>query len=462
MDFSAAQIIRGHWKLIVLTAVLAAVLAYGVSYLFAPTYGATSRVLVRARETRFLTATGQDLKSQPGVVDSTLAKSLTQTNSGLVKGRAVAEEVVRVLKLDQERPVDDSFFGVIRNAMKTARNWAVALVKYGFYREQSSAYEAAVADVQENLVATPIKDSYLIEIKATADRPELAAAIADAAAHALVRVSQERFRTDSAAYTQFLKGQVDEAQTAVNKAQQDIQTYKEQQKIVDVTEELKLSAGTQETIREMLRTTIVDLDSARAELQAITQSISRVSSTETSTSTVNTGRSSTTTTSTSPNRVYQDLLARRSVVESKIASLEARESALGHDLEGRSNLLPQQEARLKELERQLTAATDTFRAVRSSYDAASLNTAQGAEEVSVADTAAVPLYPEKPLRYLFAIVGFVCGAAAGIGLTQLLARRRSALPEPEVTPALPPRRSPIAAAQPAAEVAQAHSTALRR
>jgi uncharacterized protein involved in exopolysaccharide biosynthesis len=462
MEFSGARVLRGHWKLIAITAVLAAVLAYGVSYLFAPTYGATSRVLVRARETRFLTATGQDLKSQPGVVDSTLAKSLTQTNSGLVKGRAVAEEVVKALKLDQPRPVDDSIFGGIRSAMKTVRNWAVALVKYGFYREQSSPYEAAVADVQESLVATPVKDSYLIEIKATADRPELAAAIADAAAHALVRVSQERFKTDSAAYTQFLKGQVDEAQTAVNKAQQDIQTYKEQQKIVDVTEELKLSAGTQETIREMLRTTIVDLDSAKAELQAISQSISRVSATETSTSTVNTGRSSTTTTSTSPNRVYQELLARRSVVESNIASLEARQAALSEDLKTRSNLLPQQEARLKELERQLTAASDTFRAVRSSYDAASLNTAQGAEEVSVADTASVPLYPEKPLRYLFAIVGLVCGGAAGIGLAQLLARRRPALHEPEVVAAPLPRRSPVAAAQPAPEIAQARSTALRQ
>ena len=462
MEFSVARVLRGHWKLITITAVLAAVLAYGVSYLFAPTYGATSRVLVRARETRFLTATGQDLKSQPGVVDSTLAKSLTQTNSGLVKGRAVAEEVVKVLKLDQERPVDESIFGSVRNAMKTVRNWAVALVKYGFYREQSSAYEAAIADVQDNLVATPIKDSYLIEIKATADRPELAAAIADAAARALVRVSQERFKTDSAAYTQFLKGQVDEAQTAVNKAQQDIQIYKEQQKIVDVTEELKLSAATQETIREMLRTTVVDLTSAKAELDAISQSIARVSSTETSTSTVNTGRSSTTTTSTSPNKVYQDLLSRRSVVESTIASLEARQTALSHDLETRSNLLPQQQARLQELERQLTAASDTYRAVRSSYDAASLNTAQGAEEVSVADTAAVPLYPEKPLRYLFAIVGFICGGAAGIGLTQLLARRRSVLPEPEAAPVLLPRRSPVAAAQSAAEIAQARSTALRQ
>ncbi|HET7699865.1 MAG TPA: Wzz/FepE/Etk N-terminal domain-containing protein [Candidatus Limnocylindria bacterium] len=468
MDFTpGTRILRQNWRVITMTAVLAAVLAYGVSFLFAPTYGATSRVLVRARETRLLTATGQDLKSQPGVVDSTLTKSLTQTNSGLIKGRAVAEHVVRDLGLDRQRPVDDSLLGMIRSAMRSVRNWTVAMVKYGFYREPTSAFEAAVGEVTENLTATPVKDSYLIEIKATADRPELAADMADAAARALVKVSQERFRQDSAAYTEFLKGQAAEAQEAVNKAQGEIRAYKEQQGIVDVTEELKLGAGTQETIREMLRTTQVDLESARAELAAIDASLRRVNSTETSTSTVSTGRSSTTTTSTSPNRVYQDLVSKRATVESKIASLEARQAALTIDLGNRSTLLPQQEARLRELERQLTAATDTYRAVRSSYDAASLNAAQGAEEVSVVDHASAPLYPEKPLRYLFALVGLVCGAAAGTGLVQLLSRRRGGRTlDVSAGRRWLGRRSPLpataATATTATEIAPAHSAASRQ
>jgi succinoglycan biosynthesis transport protein ExoP len=466
MDFSpGTRILRENWKLVALTAVLAAVLAYGISYAFAPTYGATSRILVRARETRFLTGTGQDLKSQPGVVDSTLAKSLTQTSSALVKGRAVAEEVVKDLKLDTPKPVDTSILGRVRDALKTVRNYAVALGKYGMYREPASAFDAAVSEVEDNLAATPIKDSYLIEIKATADRPELAAAMADSAANALVRVSQERFKSDAVAYVQFLKGQVDSAQAAVDKVQQQIRAYKEQQKIVNVTEELRLSAGSTETINQMMRETLVDLESARAELASIADAISRVSATEQSSSTVSTGRSSTTTTNTSPNRLYQDLVARRTTAESKVAALEARQTALQQDLAQRSTLLPQQEAYLADLDRQLGAASDTFRVVRSSYDAATLNAAQGAEEVSVSDRASAPLYPEKPLRYLFAIVGAICGIAGGIGLAQLLQRRaatNAAKPDLE-RDALPlPRRLPMPAPQAAAEMPQAHSTATRQ
>ena len=466
MDFSiGTKLLKENWKLIGLTALLAAFLAYGVSYAFAPTYGSTSRILVRARETRFLTGTGQDLKSQPGVVDATLAKSLTQTTSALIKGRAVAEEVVKDLKLDAPRPLDDSIFGLMRRAAKTVRDYTVALVKYGMYREPASAYEAAVSEVQESLVATPIKDSYLIEIKATADRPELAAAIADSAATALVSVSQNRFKSDSDTYTAFLKGQVNDAQAAVNKVQQQIRTYKEQQQIVDVTEELRLSAGTLEVIRQMLRETQVGLEAARAELDSISASLARVSPTEQTLSTVSTGRSQTTTTSTSPNRLYQDLQARRTTTESTIAALEARHAALTRDLATRTNLLPQQEAQLKDLDRQLVAASDSYRVVRANYDAASLNAAGGAEEVSVSDKAAVPLYPEKPLRYLFAIVGFVCGIAGGIALSQWLKRRPTVTPTSAAQdrPTVPmPRQAPLGAAQIAAEMPKAHSTASPR
>ena len=457
MDFGpGGRILREHWKLVLTTALLAAFLAYGVSFLFAPTYGASSQVLVRARETRFLTGTGQDLKNQPGVVDATLAKSLTETTSALVSGRAVAEEVVRTLGLDRPRPVDDSLLGQVRTFMKTVRNYVVAYVKYGVYREPATAFEAAVGEVQESLEAKPIKDSYLIEIKAVADRPELAADIANAAATALVSVSQERFKSDSAAYTEFLKGQVDDAQAKVDKIQQDIRAYKEQQGIVDVTEELKLSAGTEQSIRDLLRAATVDLQAANAELASINASLSRISATETATSTVTTGRSETTTTSTSPNRVYQDLVSRRATAQATIASLEARQKALQHDLETRTNLLPQQEARLAELDRQLAAASDAYRAVRASYDAASLNSASGAEEVSVADNAAPPLYPERPLRYLFVLVGLMCGGAAGIGLAELWSRRMrtrrftAALGPARPTPVLQPQAATPEMAQSAA------------
>jgi uncharacterized protein involved in exopolysaccharide biosynthesis len=433
------QVLMRYWRIIVLAGVLAAVVAYGASYLFTPSYSATGRVLVRARETRFLTSTGQDLKSQPGALDSNLVKSLTQTNSSLIKGRSVAEEIVRELQLDRARPVDESILGRIRSFAKQVRGVVTAYVRYGFYQEPASPFDAAVGEVIENLQVNPIKDSYLIEVKASADDPRLAAAIADAAARALVRVSEERFAQDAATHRDFLKGQVDSARAEVSRLQTAIRSYKEKQGIVDVTEELKLNAGSNESLRIDLRGAEAELAAARAQFDVLDERLRSQSATEASTSTIQTGRSSTTTSSTSPNRVYQELLVKRAEVEAQIASLDAKTTALRADLQARANVLPEQEATLSEFERELDAASETFRYVKTTYDMANINSEEGAVEVSLTDHASIPLYPERPVRYLFALLGMVLGLLAGFGLAYYVDRRRSpSTPPGDAVAAMPP------------------------
>lgn len=455
MDMSPGiRILAKYWRLIVIAGLLAAVVAYGSSYLLTPSYSATGRVLVRARETRFLTSTGQDLKTQPGALDSNLVKSLTQTNSSLIKGRSVAEEIVRELQLDRARKVDDSILGRIRSFVKQVRNVVTAFVRYGFYQEPASPFDAAVSDVIENLQVNPIKDSYLIEVKASADDPRLAAAIADAAARALVEVSEQRFAQDAATHRDFLKGQVDGARAEVSRLQTAIRSYKEKQGIVDVTEELKLNAGSNESLRTELRSAEAELAAARAEYDVLDERLRSQSATEASTSTIQTGRSSTTTSSTSPNRVYQELLVKRAEVEAQVASLDAKTSTLRKDLQARANVLPEQEATLREFERELAAADETFKYVKANYDMAALNSEEGAVEVSLTDHASVPLYPERPVRYLFALLGLVLGLLGGLSLGYYVDRRRgpSVPPGESVIPSTPlvPGPLPQAAAYAAA------------
>jgi len=425
MDVSpGVQVLTRHWRFIVIASLLAALVAYGSSYLLTPSYSATGRVLVRARETRFLTSTGQDLKAQPGALDSNLVKSLTQTNSSLIKGRSVAEEIVRELQLDRARTVDDSILGRVRSFVKQVRNVVTAYVRYGFYQEPASPFDAAVSDVIDNLQVNPIKDSYLIEVKASADDARLAAAISDAAARALVRLSEERFAQDAATHRDFMKAQVDTSRAEVNRLQTAIRTYKEKQGIVDVTEELKLNAGSNESLRVDLRSAEAELAAARAQFDVLDDRLRSQSATEASTSTIQTGRSSTTTSATSPNRVYQDLLVKRAEVEAQVASLDAKTTSLRANLAARANVLPEQEATLREFERELAAAEETFKYVKASYDLAAINSLEGAVEVSQTDQASVPLYPDRPVRYLFALLGLVLGLLGAFSLGYYVDRGR--------------------------------------
>src|SRR6266851_6403727 len=149
-------------------------MAFAASFLVSPSYSAATRVLVRADETHFLSAMGQDLTQQVGVIDSTLTKSLTDTASDMVKSRAVAEQMVQQLKLDQPRPEDPSLFGQVRSQFKRAYRVVLGFLQFGFCAEPS-AYEGAVTQAQASLTATPIKDTYLVEIRTRADDPKLVA-----------------------------------------------------------------------------------------------------------------------------------------------------------------------------------------------------------------------------------------------------------------------------------------------
>lgn len=417
-----ADILRRHWGVIVLVTLLSGVIAFGASFLWSPRYLGVNHVLVRVREARILSATGEDLSKQPTVIDTSIAKSVAQTHSNLLTSRDLAERVVKDLNLDQ-RQQDQTFFAQLRRFFKDAYRTGVDLIRYGYHAEPTP-YEGAVVNVQTSLEGRPVKDSYVVQIRASADDPQLAAAIADSASKNLIAMSAERAQHDSDRHAQFLKDQVARLQAQVRAAETAVQQYKEQQGITDVGEAIRLDVQAEQTLRASARDTEADLAAATAERETLEAELRRVAPTESTSSTIETGRSTTTTTSTTPNRVYQDLKSRISEVTARIASLEARRSALMALLTPlQAQPLPAREARLRELELNLSIANDAFRNVRSDYEAALKNSEQGVAEITQVDKAGVPLYPESPQRYLFLVVGLLLGALGGTGLAYYLDRR---------------------------------------
>jgi len=442
VDFTpGVLILRRHWKLVIAVALLAALVAWAGSFLVSPSYVTTTRVLVRAREARFLTSKGQDISKYQAVLDSNLARSLSQTNGGLVKSRNVAERVVRDLRLE-ERPLDPALLAKLRRSVRRAASFAWHMIANGFYSEPTK-YEGLVQQVQKNLQGTPLKDSYLVEVKAKADTGPLAAGIANAATQALVLESRERAQAESNVYRDFLKGQVDRARREVEAAEQAVRQYKEEQGISDVAEQLRLSAASQESLRQQLRESQVKLKALTAERETLRRTLSSIQKEDSTTTTLTTGRSTSTQKNIGPSRVYQDLTTNSANLEAQIASESARSAALTEVLDQlKAGSLSAQEARLRDLELKLSAANDAYRRVRGDYDDAIVNSAQGAIELSQVDTAGVPLYPSGPLRYLFLLVGLLLGLAGGGGIAYFWDRRLP-VPEFERAPMAPPLPSPI-------------------
>jgi capsular polysaccharide biosynthesis protein len=54
--------------------------------------------------------------------------------------------------------------------------------------------------------------------------------------------------------------------------------------------------------------------------------------------------------------------------------------------------------------------------VRAAYENAVINDARGTQEVSLVDSASAPVYPDRPLRHLFALIGLLCGLIGGTGV----------------------------------------------
>lgn len=447
MDFTpGVRIAQRYWAPVLLIGMVAAVVAYGASFLQSPSYSSSTRVLVRAREARFLTSTGQDLNSRPGTVDLISAKSLNQTLAGLATSRPVAENVVRELNLDTRRMEDSSLFGQLRSAVKGAMRVGAAYLQYGYYAEPS-AFDGAVTNLQRNIEATPIKDSYLIEIKARAEDPKLAAEIAGSATRAFVRETRAHFQQNASTYREFLIEEAGRARAQVEEAELAIRRYKEASGVTDIGEELKLGAGSEELVRQQLRDTEAELSNGRARLASLREAFSRLSPSERTTTSVSaqtntsttsgleTGRNTSTTTndtltentesrdSVAPNRVFQDVQRSIVVLESEVAGLQAKYAALTEALATTGRATGSRvghAARLSELELQRTTAHATFTAIQGTYEAAVLNDARGAEEVRQVDQAGVPVYPDRPLRYLFALLGLLCGLGGGLGLAYFI------------------------------------------
>jgi uncharacterized protein involved in exopolysaccharide biosynthesis len=293
--------------------------------------------------------------------------------------------------------------------------------------------------VYQGLQAEPIKESYVIELTGNASEPGLAAAIADSAADALVKVSGQRFRDDAEAYRDFLKDQAERAGQEQARATEALRQYKESHGISDLNLEVLLGTGSVEKIREELRDADVSLSAARAELTAFENSLSRTSATDASVSQIQTGRGTTEIKNTSGSTTYQQLKASRDNKRGEVAALEAKREALQRAIDSTAApALTQEEAELRRLELRFSIASNQLEDLSTRYQQAAVNSENPRVEVTRIDKATAPTYPSAPQRHIYLLLGGLVGAIAGF----LVMWRRGELAFLAVSDGPPPTTGP--------------------
>ena len=254
--------VRPFWRVPVI-AVLAGILGFGLSYLFPTQYVASTRLLVRAHDTTYLNNDGQTLGSQNGIFDSQLTGALSETQSALLSSNQIAKTVVTQLHLDDKEPGDHSIVGSVKNGLKSVIKHTTAWVVHGTYKN-TDRFTQAVDDVQSGLSSHQVDTSYVLQLDASANTPEKAVAIANAAANELVKVGRQRFESDAAAHKKHLTNELKAAGTEQQLASTRLGDFLAANGVSPVDAQSSLNPDTKSQLQTDLAQTDVDLSAARA------------------------------------------------------------------------------------------------------------------------------------------------------------------------------------------------------
>jgi uncharacterized protein involved in exopolysaccharide biosynthesis len=413
-----------YWKVPVV-GLLAAVLAFIGSFLLTPTYQSSTHLLVRARNTTFLSGNGTSLNQTPAVLDSDLAKALSDTQGALAATDTVARMVVTNLHLDKPKPKPHGVIGHIRRGVGNFYRETKAFLLYGGYKKPNN-FDGAVQAINRGLSGVQVKDSFILELTAKASGPKMASQIADASADAIVKIANDRFASDSAAYRDLLAKQLNAAQNDQVKATQAVAGFEQAHGISDVTTQINLTAQNQADLKAKLQATQAQLSDTEAQLASVQGQLARTPSRASSSQTITTGRSSTVVDNSSSSTLYDTLLSQQATLRAQTSGLSAQSSALRSALENASasGPLTQAQARLQQLALDQSIAQQTVTQLATQYQQAKLNTVTNTVELTRVDNAAVPVFPVAPRRYLFLAVGLILGMMLGFVASQLRVIRR--------------------------------------
>jgi uncharacterized protein involved in exopolysaccharide biosynthesis len=438
---------KRYWR-IFLVALLGALVAFGASFAVSPSYQSRTRMLIQARSTSLLDSNGQPISAQPGVNDVDAAKTLSQTEAGLVSSRQIAVMVVDQLHLDAPKKAQHGPIHWLEGAAASTYAHVRAWITSGFYKSPT-AREKAIQTTQSGIQGSDVApaggadtgqpDSYIMDVSASAETASQARDIANAAADDLIAVSQQRFENDSRSYAKALQSQLGQAQAQLAKDNEAVGNYEVAHGITSIDSQLVQQVQNQGSLQSQVVAANAAVQGDKQTVASLQATLQSINPNTTSNQGITTGRSTTAVNTTSANPVYQTVQEQLVTAQGKLANDQASASSLQGQLNANpSTSLTQAQAGLLNLEQQVTADQNSLQSLSTALGQANANIEVSPVDLARVGDADLPTYPVSPKRYLYLLLGLLIGALAGGGLTYL-ARRRALSGDGEGGAPLEPR-----------------------
>jgi uncharacterized protein involved in exopolysaccharide biosynthesis len=258
-----------RWRLIVLINVVALGTILMGSWLWPPTYQASSSIVILGRSY-------PDLMTPPksGGPATLILNPKEEINSEIeiIRSRPVLERVVKDLNLTEPKPVQETgVAGVIRNVARAAYHGLGELFG-GLAKKYSDSekFEAAVNLLQAKLIVDPAIDSQIIWIRYRSHDPVLTSEVVN-------KVAQEYQRQHlniniNKAESTFYAEQIDKVQNEIKGLQEQLLKVKQSSGIVSFTEQSKAllkKLDTYDTAQTNVQKEIIRIRSKVEKIQAL-------------------------------------------------------------------------------------------------------------------------------------------------------------------------------------------------
>jgi len=480
-------LLKGRGKLILSLALLTSLVALAGGLLLAR-YTATATVLVKPQQ-----PPGSTVQPQVGLVAVPTLNILElrgDTYREIVQSRALAEQVVDLLKLD-ELVANQSFWDLdlTTKAKKLVRDTYTFVIKLLHGKVSTpplSPREEAIETLRYSISASLLPRTTVLTISVKHRNPEMAMKIANAVAEVFVKFTQEANAREATITRKLLEEQTQNVEGSLMKAQEALQKFSNEAGILTtLTNEADLKVKDLFTYETTLKTTTTEIQASKAKIEQIKKDLARNAKVVESSSTIGNNpliqtlktdlvqlesKLSTLLVDFTPkhpqvialqeqiatlraalnrevkrivtdqvsgiNPTYQtlmtDLAKEEANLQASLARKEALESIITRFNE-QLKVLTEKRAQWELLNNEVAHNTQELAKLKDQLQAAAIAEAQKLSEIKVLDAATRPLFPKVkgfPIAF-FPLLGLVVGLMAGVTLVVLLESLDDSVKTPE-------------------------------